>query len=293
MSGFLQRIFSKAFDNVKHSLVGAKVKALPLNPYVLNWFLSFLMDRKQRLIFKSVTYKCHSVNKGTTQGSVSRPHLFNLFINDLSIMDDDLTSIFKYADDTTMQVKVCKDEIDLTLEVVNQFSRWTQDNAISCNLEKCSELVLCKKVAHDVDQLNNITQVSSLKVLGVTLQSNHRFNEHIKVKLQEANKCLYVIRCLRKEGYLQSDIGYVYRSMVLPKLTYGLPIYAASTPELTTVQKFLQRCFKRRYISYILEEADRAVFKKISSMPGHPFYPFLPQNKRKIIAPQSSKQPTS
>ena len=32
-----------------------------------------------------------------------------------------------------------------------------------------------------------------LKVLGVTLRSNHRFNELIKVKLQEANKCLYVI----------------------------------------------------------------------------------------------------
>ena len=59
--------FSKAFDNVKHSLVGEKLKALPLNPYVVNWFLSFLMDRKQRLIFKVVTYKWHSMNKGTTQ----------------------------------------------------------------------------------------------------------------------------------------------------------------------------------------------------------------------------------
>ena len=38
-------------------------------------------------------------------------------------------------------------------------------------------------------------------------------------------------------------------SIVLPKLTYGLPIYASSTPELTTIQNFLQRCFKRKYIS--------------------------------------------
>ena len=55
-------------------------------------------------------------------------------------------------------------------------------------------------------------QVSCLKVLGVTLQSNHRFNEHIKVKPQEAKKCLYVIRCLGKEGYLQRDVDYVFRS---------------------------------------------------------------------------------
>ena len=101
--------------------------------------------------------------------------------------------------------------------------------------------------------VNNITQVSCFKVLGVTLQSNHRFNEHIKIKLQEASKYLHVIRCLRKEGYQQPDVDYVFRSIVLSKLTCGLPIYASSIPELTTVQNFLQRCFKRKYISYQID----------------------------------------
>ena len=67
--------FSKAFDNVKHSLVGEKLK-VHLNPYLVNWYLSFLMDRKQRLIFKGVIYKWHNVNKGTTQGSVSVGPIF-------------------------------------------------------------------------------------------------------------------------------------------------------------------------------------------------------------------------
>ena len=52
------------------------------------------------------------------------------FINDLAIRDNDLvTSIVKYADDTTLLVEVCKNEIDLSQEVVNQFFSWTQDNA--------------------------------------------------------------------------------------------------------------------------------------------------------------------
>ena len=138
------------------------------------------MDRKQRLISKGVIFKWHNVNKGTTQGSVSGPHLFNLFINDLAIRDNNLTSIVKYADDTTLLVKVCKNEIDLSQEVVNQFFSWTQDNAMACDPKKCGELILCKKV--DLDPVKNMTQVSCLKVLGVTLQSTHRFNEHIKVK---------------------------------------------------------------------------------------------------------------
>ena len=57
---------------------------------------------------------------------------------------------------------------------------------MACNPKKCNELILCKKLAHDIDPVNNITQVSCLRVLGVTLQSNHRFIVHIKVKLQEA-----------------------------------------------------------------------------------------------------------
>lgn len=36
--------------------------------------------------------------------------------------------------------------------------------------KKCNELILCKKVAHDIVPVNNIAQVSCLKVLGVTLQ---------------------------------------------------------------------------------------------------------------------------
>ena len=80
------------------------------------------------------------------------------------------------------------------------------------------------------------------------------------------------------------------RSIVLPKLTYGLPIYPSSIPELTTVQNFLQRCFKRKYILYqidiydVLEEVDCSLFKKISSMPARlPSVPFRPQFKRKKV----------
>ena len=51
------------------------------------------MDRKQRLIFKGVTYKC--MNKETMQGSVSGPHLLNLFINDLAIKNSRVTSIVR------------------------------------------------------------------------------------------------------------------------------------------------------------------------------------------------------
>ena len=39
---FFTMDFSKAFDTVRHELLACKLKRLPLNPYIINWYLSFL-----------------------------------------------------------------------------------------------------------------------------------------------------------------------------------------------------------------------------------------------------------
>ena len=101
--------FSKAFDNVKHHLLAEKLKNSPLSPPMINWYLSFLEDRKQRVVCNGVTCEWKPVNKGTTQGSVSGPYLFNLFLNDLEINrgDGDIDPLTMYADRLQAH-KVCR-----------------------------------------------------------------------------------------------------------------------------------------------------------------------------------------
>ena len=94
--------FSKAFDSVKHELLANRLKKFPLNPYITNWYLNVLKDRKQRLCRNKFECDWKPVNKGTTQGSVSGPYLFNIFLNDLNITLGNHDALFKYVDDSTI-----------------------------------------------------------------------------------------------------------------------------------------------------------------------------------------------
>ena len=122
--------------------------------------------------------------------------------------------------------------------------------------------------ASQANMISNIPQCSELTVLGLSFQQDCRFDKHVKGKLGKANKCLYVIRSLRKEGCNQFEVDYLFKTIVLPNVTYALVVYGASGPELTTVQDFLDRCYKRPYISArlnirtLLEKQDRKLFSE-------------------------------
>ena len=181
--------FAKAFDNVKHDILVEKLKACPLNPHIINWYVRFLADRKQRVAYNNIICEWKLVNKGTTQGSVSGPYLFNLFLNDLVLNGHPDITLIKYADDTTIIVEVPRDLQDKSNLALEQFFSWTQNNGMSCNTAKCKELVLRKR-GNSINYpiISNIKQHKSIKKLGVTIQENSKFSEHIKIKLYEANK---------------------------------------------------------------------------------------------------------
>jgi len=126
---------------------------------------------------------------------------------------------------------------------------------MSCNTSKCKELVFCKKgvSASAFETVAVIPKCDQFTILGITFEANCRFSSHVKIKLIKANKCLHVIRCLRKEGYNQQEIDHFFISLVVPNLIYGLLVYGASEAELTTVQAFLDRCFKRKFTSDTLD----------------------------------------
>ena len=118
-----------------------------------------------------------------------------------------------------------------------------------------------------------------------TFQENCKYSGHVRAKLIEANKCLFVLRSLRKEDFGQGEVDHLFSALVLPNFTYGLPVYGAVDSDLTVIQNFLDRCFKRKYTSKrmdireLLEKADKKLFKVRSVDPDCPLSNIIPKKK--------------
>ena len=82
------------------------------------------------------------------------------------------------------------------------------------------------------------------------------------------NKCLFVLRSLRKEGFSQGEVDHLFSALVLPNFTYGLPIYGAVDLDLTDIQNF-----------ELLEKADKKLFEVRSVDPDFQLSNIIPKKK--------------
>ena len=98
--------FQKAFDKVPHQRLILKLKSHGMGNSIINWIEQWLTDRRQRVVVNGEVSSWKSVLSGVPQGSVLRPILFLVYINDL---DDGVTGgILKFADDIKLFRKTKK-----------------------------------------------------------------------------------------------------------------------------------------------------------------------------------------
>jgi hypothetical protein len=90
----------KAFDCCNHSILIRKLEKYGFTNSALQWYKSYLTDRKQ---FVNINDTCSSlldINIGVPQGSILGPLLFLLYVNDLPNCTKLCSLLF--ADDTTV-----------------------------------------------------------------------------------------------------------------------------------------------------------------------------------------------
>ena len=246
--------FAKAFDKVSHRRLLYKLEYYGIQTHTLNWIQAFLSDRTQTVVIDGVTSNTVPVTSGVPQGTVLGPILFLIYINDFP---EYLThsKLRLFADDSIINKEItCQDDCKKLQSDLDAAARWEADWLMAFHPDKCTVLTITQKKTpfkHDYILHNHILEpVTSAKYLGVTLQSNLKWNTHIDNITSNGNKSL---------GYLKINLqisnpevkSRAYQALVRPKLEYSCSIWDPYTHdninELEMVQRRAARYVQNNY----------------------------------------------
>ena len=200
-SGAVLMKLLKAFDTINHELLIVKLDAYGFSKKSLELILDYLSNRLQHVKINSTFSSWSEITQVVPQGSVLGPPLFNIYLNDLFFLLDDI-DICNFADDTTpnicdMELKVVLGKLENCRELA---IAWFKSNYMKLNEEKC-ELLVC---GYRFGQLwikigdNKTWEKLLVKFLGVTIDNELKFDKYIAEICAKANRKLSVLPRLSK-----------------------------------------------------------------------------------------------
>ena len=258
---------SKAFDSLPHGLLVAKLHAYGVELSACKVLCSYLHNRHHRVKMCDVKSEWLNIEKGVPQGSILGPLLFNIFINDIFFIDNDV-SIYNYADDNC--ISYAHSSIDQIKNVLEQDTHrlldWFKNNSLEANPTKFQSMILKNKkaIADDVDIIVNDTMLNltdDMTVLGITIDSQLNFNVHVSNMCNKAGRQLNVLQRLKGSLDYSSRLS-IYKSFIMSNFNYCPVVWMFtskySLSKLEGIQKRALRFVLDDYTSDYVELLDKA-----------------------------------
>ena len=250
----------RAFDCLNHQVMLKNLTKYGFSCSAVNWFRSYLSGRFQRTRYANALSEPLPINYGVPEGSVTGPHLFNLYINSLlqSLPEE---STVAYADDITLVTKGnTADEAASNMQaLLSTIDKWAVTNLMSINTSKCFFMLIVPYVRNNTIiasqgvSLNNVPlqSVTDLRILGVKFQNNLSWVAHADDVRLKMNRMIGVVkRCGKTVNY---DIRRkVYKSFIAPHLNYCLPVWG-HLPKVSAVK--MNNCLLRMLRTILLESS--------------------------------------
>ena len=224
----------KAFDTVNHEILLKKLNHYGIRGIALDWFRSYLSNRKQYVFHNGESSKYQNITCGVPQGSVLGPLLFLIYISDSPNISN-IFQFFLFADDTNIY---CEADSPERLELIinkelKKLHEWLIVNRLSLNIDKTNFVVFHpynKPLKQNITlkiYKKAISEKDYVKYLGVLIDSTLTWKNHIdnvSSKISKSIGLLYKIR-----HFVTMDIMKIlYYSLVYPHLLYAIEVWGSA-----------------------------------------------------------------
>lgn len=218
----------KAFDTVSHQILIYKMIKNQFSPALIKLIKNYLKERKFQVKMRDVYSEPKDVTAGVPQGSILGPLLFLIYVHDLPAHRHTRVSIF--ADD--MAIRCISKNLQLAekwlQEHLTAIDNYLRKNKLRLNPTKCEVIQFSNKRSERRPrvELNGspLSVVQKVKYLGVVLQPNMKFNQHVlhvKKKAGVIKSKLWPLIGNKSKMAVKNKI-YLVKTLVRPILTYNL-----------------------------------------------------------------------
>ena len=241
---------SKAFDTLDHKILISKLEYYGIRGTALNWFKSYLEDRKQYVEVNGHKSAMLPINTGVPQGSILGPLLFLIYMNDIP----NSSSFFKFllfADDTSLKsfldtklpnfsINQLSDTINNELQKVHD---WLAVNKLSLNVKKTKFMLFHtaqKDIRSAIPKLEIgggiIERVANFNFLGLKLNERMSWKPHVDMICNKISKYVGVLNRLKRylPGFILKSI---YISLIESNLNYCITAWGFNCGRLKLIQK--------------------------------------------------------
>ena len=214
--------------------------------------------------------------------------LFIIYTNALSLCST-TCKIIKYADDTVVIGLINNDNEQEYRDTVSYVSSWCNENHLNLNAGKTKEMIFdFRKIQNDKAPviINNtsVKQVPSYKYLGVIIQNNLKWNEHVTAQVKKADQRMYHVRRLSKLKIDNEILCLFYNSTVSSVLVYAVPCWfnLCDEKQKKDVCKFAKRmkkmtgdCNQVENPRMISTKKCKCLISKMVKDETHPLHPYI------------------
>ena len=241
------------------------------------------------------------ISASIIQGSAIGPASYVVHASDLVSITAG-NSLCKYADDTYVIIPA-SNHLSRSAELDN-IQTWANHNNLHLNRAKCVEIVFSQtRRRRPIDPpppLPDITRVSTIKILGVTITNKLSVSDHISSVIRSCAQSLHALRTLRHQGMDQELLQTVYRAVIIAKLMYASSAWWGFTTaaDRQRLESFLRRArcsglyhTDRPTVAQLAEDADDTLFSSVTRSSNHLLHVLLPEHTNHPYHLRSRKDP--